>query len=196
MEHALAVLDCTGTKRAVLERLERRIGEGERKGDEDTEEDYLPSPWSCLARSVYPPLINHPCLLDPNFDFELNKRPIGDDDDDIVDPPTRLDAFIDAEQGEILESMDAHNAKRHERMLWRLVGKGDEIEESDGALDEEEEEEEEDMNDYTPELPRMAPALRKWGAPKSNWVLRLRRAGGTMKSKPFVNTSDEESDSE
>jgi hypothetical protein len=177
VEHALAVLDCTDTKRAVLERLERHIGEGESKGDEDMEDDHLPEPWGCLAREVYPPLINHPCLLDPNF--ELNKKPI----DDVVDPPTRLDALVDAEQGEMLESMDAHNAKRHERMLWRLVGKEDEIE-SDGGSNGEE-----DTSDYTHE-PKLA--LRQRGA--RNWV--LRRAGGAIKSEPFVNTSDEESDNE
>lgn len=168
MEHALAVLDCTDTKRAVLERLGQCIGEGDSKRDEDMDVDYLPEAWSCLAREVYPPLINHPCLLDPQF--ELNKRPI----DDVMDPPTCSDAFMDAEQGERLESMDAHNAQRHERMLWRLVGKEDEIE-NDGASDEEE------MSDYTQE-----PTL----------VRRLRRAGGAIKSEPFVHTSDEESSSE
>lgn len=176
MEHALAVLDCTDTKRTVLERLEQWIGEGESKGDEDMEDDFLPEPWSYLAREVYPPLINHPCLLDRQF--ELNKWPIDDD----MDPPTCSDAFIDADQGERLERMDAHNAKRHERMLWRLVGKEDEIE-SDGASDEE------GMSDYMQE-PTLAP--RKRGVP--NWV--LRRAGGAIKSEPFVHTSDEESDSE
>ncbi len=134
--------------------------------------DYLPEAWSCLAREVYPPLINHPCLLDPQFG--LNQRPL----DDPIDLPTCSDAFMDAEQGERLDSMDAHNAKRHERMLWRLVGKEDEIE-SDGAYDEE------DMSDYTQE-PTLA--RRKQGA--------LRRAGGVIKSEPFVHTSDEESSSE
>jgi len=110
--------------------------------------DYLPEAWSCLAREVYPPLINHPCLLDPQFG--LNQRPL----DDPIDLPTCSDAFMDAEQGERLDSMDAHNAKRHERMLWRLVGKEDEIE-SDGAYDEE------DMSDYTQE-PTLA--RRKQGA--------------------------------
>jgi len=177
VEHALAVLGCTDTKRVILERLERHIGEGECKGDEDVEEDHLPEAWSCLAREVYPPLINHPCLLDP--DFELNKRPI----DEVVDPPTRLEALMDAEQGEILESMDAHNAKRHERMLWRLVGKEDEIE-SDGASGEDE-----DTSDY---MQGSTIAFRKRGA--RNWA--LRRAGGTIKSEPFVNTTDEESECE
>ena len=177
MEHALAVLDCTDTKRAVLERLEQCIGEGESKGDEEMDVDCQPEAWSCLAREVYPPLINHPCLLDP--EFELNKRPI----DDVMDPPTGLDAFMDAEQGEKLESMDAHNAKRHERMLWRLVGEEDEID-NDGATVEE------DMSDYTHE-PTLA--RRKLSAP--NWGV-LRRAGGAIKSEPFVHTSDEESNSE
>ena len=88
MEHALAVLDYTDTKWAVLERLERRIRESESNRDEDMEDDHLPDPWSSLAREVYPRLINHPCLLDP--EFELNKRPI----DDVMDSPTGLDAFI------------------------------------------------------------------------------------------------------
>lgn len=177
MEHALAVLDCADTKQAVLERLEQWIGEGENKGDEDMEDDYPPEPWSHLAREVYPPFINHPCLLDRQF--ELNKRPIDDD----MDPPTCSDAFIDADQGERLERMDAHNAERHERMLWRLVGKEDEIG-GDGQPSDEE-----GMSDYMQEP---TPALRKRGAP--NWV--LRRAGGAIKSEPFVHTSDEESDSE
>ena len=179
MEHALAVLDCKDSKRGILERLERRIGESESKEDEDTEGgdteggdtegDDLPEPWSYLAREVYPPLIRHPCLLDP--EFELNKEPI----DAVMEPPTRLDALIDAEEGEKLESMDIYNAKRHERMLWRLVGKEDESEsESESGT------EEEDTTE-----PRRGGRL--------NWM--FRRAGGAIKSEPFVNTSDD-SDSE
>jgi len=177
VEQALAILGYTYSKRAVLERLEQCIGEGESKGDEDMEDDHLPEPWSCLAREVYCPLINHHCLLDPQF--ELNKSPI----DDVMDPPTRLDAFNDAEKGEKLEIMDAHNAKRHGRMLWRLVGKEDEIE-NDGASNEE------DMSDYETQEPTLA--LRNRGP--RNWM--FQRAGGSFKSAPFVNTSGEESDSE
>jgi hypothetical protein len=145
------------------------------------EDDHPPEPWSCLAREVYPPLINHPCLLDP--EFELNKRPT----DDVMDPPARFDALKDAEEGEKLERMDTYNAKRHERMLWRAVGKEDEIE-SDGTPNEEQ-----DVYDY--EMQERTLALRRRGRP--GWM--LRRAGGTIKSEPFVNTSsdeEEESDSE
>ena len=177
MEHALAVLDCTDTKQAVLERLEQWIGEGQSKEDEDMEDDYLPEPWSSLAHEVYPPLVNHPCLVDR--EFELNKRTI---DDDAMDPPTC--SVMDADQSEKLERMDAHNAKRHERMLWRLVGKEDEIE-SDSASDEE------GMSDYM-QGPTLAPRKRKRGVP--NWA--RRRTGGAIKSELFVHTSDEESDSE
>ena len=55
-----------------------------------------------------------------------------------MEPPTRLDALLDAVEDERLERMDGYNAKRHERMFWGLVGKGDEI----GIEDEDEEEEE------------------------------------------------------
>jgi hypothetical protein len=157
--------DLKDSKRALLERIEQRIIGGESKEDGDMEDGDPPKPWSCLAREVYPPLINHPCLLDPAF--ELNKQPI----DDVMDPPTRFDAFLDAEQGEKLESMDLHNSKRHERMLWRLVGEENDIE-SDGVSQGEEE------------------GLQKRGALK--WM--FRPAGGAIKSQPYVNTSDEESD--
>ena len=103
------------------EDMEGEDMEGEDMEGEDTEDNDLPEPWSCVAREVYPPLINHPCLLDA--EFELDKKPI----DDVMEPATRLEALIDAEEGEKLESMDVYNAKRHERMLWRLVGKEGEI---------------------------------------------------------------------
>jgi hypothetical protein len=183
VEHAVAVLDCKDSNRGLLERLERRIGESESKEDEDMEDDNLSEPWSRLAHEVYPPLINHPCLLGP--EFGLNKQPV----DDIVDPPTRLEASLDAEESEKLESMDTYNAQRHERMLWRLVGKEDEIEsDNDGVL--EEEEGENNTSDYEMQRLRMAPRNR--GAP--NWM--FRPAGGAIKSQPFVNTSDEEGESE
>lgn len=177
VKHALAVLDCTDSKRAVLERLEQQIGESESKEVEDLEDGHLPEPWSCLAREVYPPLINHPCLLDP--ELELNEQPTND----VVDPPTRFDAFLDIKEGNKVERMDVYNAQRHERMLWNLVGKEYEIE-IDGVSNEEEDE------DMSFEEPREA--LRNRQVPK--WM--FRRAGGAIKSKPFVNTSDEESDAE
>ena len=189
MEHALAVLDCIETKRGLLERLEGRICERESSKDEDEDEDMegggadvdvdvdidvesgdmedkdLLEPWGCLARSVYPPLINHTCLLDA--ESELNKKRL----DDVMEPPTRLDALLDTAEGEKLERMDGYNAKRHERMLWGLVGKGDEI-----RSDEEEEEEEETSEYGDRHLTRM-----------------YRRAGGPNKSKsgPLVDTSSD-----
>ena len=133
----------------------------------ETEDKDLPEPWCCLARSVYPPLINHACLLDA--EFELNKKPL----DDVMEPPTRLDALFDVAEGEKLERIDRYNAKRHERMLWGLVGKGDEI-----ANDDEEEEEEETSESGDRHLKRM-----------------YRRAGGANKSKsgPLVDTSSSDS---
>jgi len=179
VEHTLAVLGYKHSKRALLEQLERRIGGSESKGDEDME-DNRPEAWSCLVSEVYPPLINHPCLLDP--EFELNKLP----NDDIMEPPTRLDALLDTEQGEMLENTDAYRAKRHERMLWRLVGKEDEIE-SDGSSNEQEN----DMSDHEMTERRLT-LPQKRGLP--NWM--FQRTGGAIKSGPFVHTSDEESDSE
>ena len=132
----------------------------------ETEDKDLPEPWGCLARSVYPPLINHACLLDA--EFELNKKPLGD----VMEPPTRLDALLDAAEGEKLERMDRCNAKRHKRMLWGLVGKGDEI-----GSEEEEEEEEEETSEYGDRhLNRM-----------------YRRAGGANKCKsgPLVDASSD-----
>ena len=78
----------------------------------ETEDKSLPDPWDCLARSVYPALINHACLLDA--EFERNKTPI----DDVMELPTRLDALLDAEESDKVERMDGYNAKRHERMVW------------------------------------------------------------------------------
>ena len=177
MEHPLAILDCKDTKRGLSERLEGRLCERESSedGDEriederidadvdvesgDTEDKDLPEPWGCLARSVYPPLINHACLLDA--EFELNKKPLND----AMEPQTRLAALLDAAEGEKLERMDGYNAKQHERRLWGLVGKGNEI----GS------EEEEETSQY--------------GSRRLNRM--YQRAGGAIKSKsgPLVDTS-------
>ena len=70
--------------------------------------------------------------------------------------PARLDALLDAAEGEKLERM--YNAKRHERMLWGLVGKGNEI----GS--DEEEDEEEETSEYGRRLNRM---YRRAGRAKS-----------------------------
>ena len=132
----------------------------------DAEDTVLPEPWGCPARSVYPPLINHACLLDT--EFELNKTPIGD----VMEPPARLDVLLDAAEGEKLERLDGFNAKRHERMLWGLVGKG-------GEIRSDEEEEEEEMSEY--------------GGRRLNRM--YRRASGAIKSKsgPLVDTSSSDS---
>ena len=71
----------------------------------ETEDKDLPEPWGCLARSVYPPLINYACLLDA--EFQLNKKPL----DDVMEPPKRLDALLDAAEGEKLERMEGYNAR-------------------------------------------------------------------------------------
>ena len=70
VEHALAVLGYTDTELAVLERLERRIDEGESKGDKDMEGDHLPEPWSRLGREVYPPPHQSPLPSPPRIRAE------------------------------------------------------------------------------------------------------------------------------
>ncbi|KAG8852015.1 hypothetical protein FRB91_007110 [Serendipita sp. 411] len=128
--------------------------------------------------NVYPPIVYHETLLEP-----LDTLVEGD-----VIMPVDEEAEKQIQMAELaanyaLESIDALNDKRHERMLWKRMGISPDkwAAKADGGID---------LLDYQDE----DGTVEVHGDASNSKSLRLRPADENTKSQPFIFDSDEEED--